>query len=280
MKDSVCYSANDEPFVLQGDLSEHELPRVWWCLSGPLTFLPIHAAGLYGANASPGQKLSDFVVSSYTPTLSSLITGSRQTAPPNQQVLAVALPLESKLSGARKELDLIKNRVGPSHVKLLLESAATIGNVTAGMKESSFVHFACHGVQHPTRPIESALLLAGDSRLTLSHISRISLPNAQLAFLSACQTATGDEKLAQEAVHLAAGMLSAGYRGVIATMWSIADSDAPAIADEVYAELFKDSKLDASRAAYALHKAVKKLVDDSNGTKSFLAWVPFIHMGI
>jgi CHAT domain-containing protein len=94
---------------------------------------------------------------------------------------------------------------------------------------------------------------------------------------------TGDDpgsETAGEAVHLAAGMLSAGYQGVIATMWSIKDSDAPLFADEFYAELFKDSKPDVARAAYALHKAVKKLVEDSNGTKSFLARVPFIHVGI
>jgi CHAT domain-containing protein len=255
---------------------------MWWFLTGPLTFLPIHAAGLYGAKSFPGSRLSDFVVSSYTPTFSSLVTTSCPVTAPNHQVLAVALPFTSRppLPGTRKELDHIANRVGPSHIKRLFESAATVEGVTAGMKESSFVHFACHGVQHSSNPTESALILAKQSRLTLSHITRLSLPNAQLAFLSACQTATGDEKLVQEAVHLAAGMLSAGYRGVIATMWSIRDSVAPLVADEVYAKLFKDSNPDPTRAAYALHEAVKKLVEGSNGKKSFLEWVPFIHMGI
>ncbi|KAJ6487356.1 hypothetical protein DFH09DRAFT_841575, partial [Mycena vulgaris] len=41
--------------------------------------------------------------------------------------------------------------------------------------------------------------------------------------LSACQTARGAKGLQEESVHLAAGMLLAGYRGVIATMWSIMD---------------------------------------------------------
>ncbi|KAI0082963.1 hypothetical protein BDY19DRAFT_981531, partial [Irpex rosettiformis] len=53
------------------------------------------------------------------------------------------------------------------------------------------------------------------------------LPNADLAVLSACQTATGDEKLSEEAVHLAAGMLNIGYKSVIGTMWSISDYIAP-----------------------------------------------------
>jgi CHAT domain-containing protein len=196
----------------------------------------------------------------------------------NLQVLAVALPVESRLPGARQELDYIVNRVGTSNVKKLVESAATLENV---MEECSFVHFACHGVQDATNPNESALLLANSSRLTLSLLHRLSLPHARLAkFLSACQTAAGDETLVQESVHLAAGMLSVGYRGVIATMWSIMDSDAPLVADQIYAQLFEDSEPDPTQAARALNKAVKMLMKDSNGTKSFLEWMPFIHIGI
>jgi CHAT domain-containing protein len=48
-----------------------------------------------------------------------------------------------------------------------------------------------------------------------------SLESAQLAYPSACHTSAGDEKLSEEAVHLAAGMMAAGYRGVLATMWEI-----------------------------------------------------------
>ena len=52
-------------------------------------------------------------------------------------------------------------------------------------------------------------------------------------------------------------------------MWSIMDSDAPLVADEVYAQLFKYSEPDPTQAAHALHHAVKKLIEDSIGTKSF-----------
>ena len=273
-------SSADVPSILQGQQSEDETVRVWWCTTGFLTFLPIHAAGIYGEKAFTGSKLSDFVVSSYTPTLSSLIADAYPATLPNRQVLAVALPVESGLPGTGRELDCIANRVGSSNVKKLVESEATLENVIAGLKESSFVHFACHGVQDATNPNESALLLAESSRLTISRLNGLSLPHAQLAFLSACQTATGDETLVQEAVHLAAGMLSAGYRGVIATMWSIMDSDAPLVADEVYAQLFKDLDPDPTQAARTLHNAIKKLIKDSNVTKSFLEWVPFIHIGI
>jgi CHAT domain-containing protein len=105
---------------------------------------------------------------------------------------------------------------------------------------------------------------------------------AALAFLSACETAMGDDILPEEAVHLAAGMLAIGYRSVIGTMWSIRDGDAPLVADEVYAQLARHDKApedDArSRVAYALHKAVGRLREEV-GETDFLSWIPFVHFG-
>jgi hypothetical protein len=63
-------------------------------------------------------------------------------------------------------------------------------------------------------------------------------------------------------------------------MWSINDDDGPQVADDVYAHLFKDSHPDATQAAYALHGAVQKLHQKSEGKKSFFSWVPFIHIGV
>ncbi|KDQ54443.1 hypothetical protein JAAARDRAFT_135615, partial [Jaapia argillacea MUCL 33604] len=75
---------------------------------------------------------------------------------------------------------------------------------------------------------------------------------------------------------LAAGMLLAGYRGVIATMWTIGDTDAPRIADGVYSHILKAGKPDYTQAAFALHQAVQRLRLQG---ASFLSWVPYIHIG-
>jgi CHAT domain-containing protein len=45
------------------------------------------------------------------------------------------------------------------------------------------------------------------------------LKRASLAFLSACQTAKGDQNQPDQAVHLAASFLFCGFKSVIATMW-------------------------------------------------------------
>ena len=60
------------------------------------------------------------------------------------------------------------------------------------------------------------------------------IPHADHAFLSACQTGTGDRKLSDEVAHIAAGMLAVGYQGVVATMWSISDAHGPEITQGFY----------------------------------------------
>ncbi|KAJ7144251.1 TPR-like protein [Mycena epipterygia] len=262
-----------------------DLGRIWWCPTGPLAFLPIHAAGLYGEEQAFGSKLSDFLISSYTPSLSALIQGFRPQSElqADLQLLAVTQPSaygQGHIPGTQEEIKSIEQHAkGKVPILWLDQDMATIENVQKGMKDSRWVHFACHGVQS-TSPTESALLLAGSSRLTLSNIIQLSLPNADLAFLSACQTATGSQELQDESVHLAAGMLLAGYRGVIGTMWSIMDNDAPQVANDVYAHLLETSPPDPTRAAQALHLAVQKLREQPGAKKSFLHWVPFIHFGV
>ncbi|KAF7366233.1 hypothetical protein MVEN_00500600 [Mycena venus] len=262
-----------------------DLGRIWWCPTGPLAFLPIHAAGLYGKDQAFGTKLSDFMISSYTPSLTALIQGHRPQfeSQTGLQLLAITQPLadgQSYIPGTQEEIKCIKQHAkGKVPVLWLDRDMATIKEVQKGIKESRWVHFACHGVQS-TSPTESSLLLAGSSRLTLSNIIELSLPNADLAFLSACQTATGSQQLQDESVHLAAGMLLAGYRGVIGTMWSIMDNDAPQVAGDVYAHLLEALPPDSTRAAEALHLAVRKLREQPGAKKSFLHWVPFIHFGV
>ncbi|KAJ7934314.1 CHAT domain-containing protein [Mycena leptocephala] len=211
--------------------ASEDLGRIWWCPTGPLAFLPIHPAGLYSKDQAFGSKLSDFLISSYTLSLTALIQGyhPQSESQARLQLLAVTQPSaegQSYIPGTHEEIKAIKHHAkGKVPVLRLDRHMATIEEVQKGMKESRWVHFACHGVQS-TSPTESALLLAGSSRLTLSNIIQLSLPNADLAFLSACQTATGSQQLQDESVHLTAGMLLAGYRGVIGTMWSIMDHDA------------------------------------------------------
>src|SRR5690242_8115614 len=98
----------------------------------------------------------------------------------------------------------------------------------------------------------------------LKTIIQNDLQHLELAFLSACQTraSSGDEKLSEEAVHLAAGVSTAGYRGVVATMWSISDRYAPEIAQGFYQTMIGlglgsvPGMVQGCGAAEALHRVV------------------------
>jgi len=218
------------------------------------------------------------VISSYTPTLTAILDPSTPKVENNFTILTVAQPSTPNAAPIPKTEDEVKlvQKLASSVKKVnLIDEEATVARVLQAMRDADWIHMACHGKQETGEPMKSGLLLH-DKILELSEIVRHALPRADFAFLSACQTAVGDERIADESVHLAAGMFMAGYRGVIATMWSIRDQDAPQVAEDVYKRILKDGKPNRKEAAHALHDAVKRLRDSGAG---FMAWVPFIHLG-
>jgi CHAT domain-containing protein len=202
-------------------------PRLWWCATGPFAFLPIHAAGIYDTDGSHGTDcVSDYVVSSYTPTLAALLDPPAHVATSFKMTAVIEpnVPHCSPLPGTEAELAKIENRV-PSQWLTSLRSTTGL-KVAENLQESLLVHFACHGIQDSQNPLNSGLMLS-DGRLKISRIMhRLEKDGADkmkntmsLAFLSACETAKGDGKTPDEAMHLAATLLFAGFRGVVATMW-------------------------------------------------------------
>ncbi|KAG8790730.1 hypothetical protein FRC12_011175 [Ceratobasidium sp. 428] len=258
-------------------LPPEDLPHITWCTTGPLSFLPLHAAGDY---TQPLCSLSDYCVSSYTPTLSALLASPNDPSTFSGIALVsqASTPGFSPLSGTIKELDTIAKHTKTMHTTRLDGEHATCGSVLTAIEQYSWVHLACHAIQNATNPTKSAFHLH-DGPLDLGAISRKQLKRADLAFLSACQTATGDTDLSEEAVHLAAGMIFAGYRTVIATMWPIHDKDAPLVADWFYEYMLRDGLPGRGRAARALHYAVGRLKQQV-GIDAYVRWAPFIHMGI
>ncbi|KAI0084232.1 CHAT domain-containing protein [Irpex rosettiformis] len=267
--------------------SSATLPHVTWCPTGPLAFLPLHAAGIYperkGTNTL-SQTVADIAISSYTPTLKALLKPrTRLTASYTEypKVLVVSQPDTpncASIPETRTEAGIVMSLIEDSTP--LDDTEGTIQSVLEGMATHDWVHLACHGVQNHTDPMSSAFALY-DGRLTLSSLMSQHLPNADLAVLSACQTATGDEKLSEEAVHLAAGMLNAGYKSVIGTMWSISDYIAPEVMRVFYTVMAEQVKAGGElHPAYALHEAMKALHNKPGGVDDFIRWVPFVHFGL
>jgi hypothetical protein len=263
---------------------EDAWPHVWWCPTGPLTMLPIHAAGRHNRTGSPDSgptdTVADRVVSSYTPTLTALQRTRDRAETDPARLLTVGMPItpgQAPLPAVIDEVAVLAHHFppGPSHDQLI-ERQATRVNVLAAIADHSWIHLACHAGQHPSNPTRTAFAL-WDGPLTISDLAAQRAVRAELAFLSACQTATGSVRLLDEAMHLAAAMQLLGYRHVIATMWTIADPPAPMIADTVYTALTNSGNPDATCAAEAIHHAVQLLRrhDPANP----LLWAPYVHFG-
>ncbi|KAF8171572.1 CHAT domain-containing protein [Mycena galopus ATCC 62051] len=262
--------------------------RLWWCPTGPFVFLPIHAAGIYEANST--DHVSQYVISSYTPTLTALLNSPSHMAA-SFKMLAVAEPNApgySPLPGTEEEVRRIRDRVPGAWFNSMSHRPAN--DIAVHLQDSSLVHFACHGIQDENDPLNSGLMFS-DKCLKVSEIMQKKNNDPRkramsLSFLSACETAKGDHQTPDEALHLAASLMFAGFSGVVATMWNIDDSDGPKVADEFYKRLFDGCKPDSTppvlpdlaMAAEALHFAVNKLREEP-GT-SFRRWVPFVHYGV
>ncbi|TEB20421.1 hypothetical protein FA13DRAFT_1696747 [Coprinellus micaceus] len=269
--------------------SEMPPPRVWWCPTGPLMFLPIHAAGVY--EGAETECTLDYVVSSYTPSLGALASRLANNRPIDEGISGIFLTSQPKapgtvtISGTTEEVNSIHamGLAAGVRVSKLEGDSLTVDGCLQNMEEFSSLHLACHAFQHAEDPLRSRFRFH-NGFLELDQIIQRNLKNADLAFLSACQTSAGHKSLSDEAVHLAAGMLAAGYRRVVATMWTISDRYAPAVAKDFYQYLWSHRKegsgsgFDGSLSAQALHHSLQQLrerLDDSE--QSLLTWAAYVH---
>jgi hypothetical protein len=250
-------------------------PRVWWCPTGLLTLLPLHAAGDRG---TAGAAVLDRVVSSYTPTLRTLAEARDDAAAAGSgRMLFVGMPRtpgRSDLPNVRVEEELVK-RLFTDRCTFLVGSDATRDTVLEKLPEHGWVHFACHGEQNLGDPSHGGLIV-DDGPLTVGDLASRRY-RGEFAYLSGCKTAVGGVDLPDEAITLASALRFTGYRHVIATLWSVWDAEAAQVAEDVYAALTRDGEPRATNAALALHRAVRRL------RGRFLArpsvWTPFAHVG-
>jgi tetratricopeptide (TPR) repeat protein len=303
-----CWQAITEP-VLTALSHTHtprekieDWPRVWWCPTGPATVLPLHAAGRHprtvaqykamGEKAAVADTVAGRVISSYTPTLGTLAQARARLTPCRVRQLAVGVPNPptyatgaSPLPAVTAELQALASHLPePECATHLLGPAATRQAVLAALPDHSWLHLSCHGLQHPADASRSAFLL-DDQPLTLADLSTHHLREVDLAYLAACQTATGDLSLLDEALHLASALQMVGYRHVLATLWNISDTAAPGLADVTYTHLLhpdpdfpsSSDQPQANRAPYALHRAVTHLRQTRPDKP--LVWAPYIHLG-
>lgn len=210
-----------------------ERPRIWWCCQGEFSFLPIHAAGIYSGSSSIC--LSDFFISSYTPSLTALLDARERPIPSDIKILAASQTKAgggwSRLPQVKSELEEIVRVVPSTHLifpgdttEIDLEGEHTsVESVLRKLPEASVLHLACHGTQNPTDPLSSGFALDRSEEkkklLTIEELMKYRLPNAHTAILSACHTASNDSEQPNELLSLSSALMHLGFSNILATKW-------------------------------------------------------------
>ncbi|WP_158852130.1 CHAT domain-containing protein [Saccharothrix deserti] len=247
-------------------LPDNPSQRVWWCPTGSLAFLPLHAAG------RDGHGVLDRVVSSGTSTIRALLHARRAGTSPGTDTLVVAVPRAEgvpPLPGVEREVALLEDILPATTVLRDARRAEVLAQIT----RYGWAHFACHAFTDTAHPSESRLLLADEAPLTVTDIARLRL-DADLAHLSACSTATVGSVLPDEAIHLASAFQLAGYRHVVATLWPVRDAFTSRFARDFYAVVTEHG---ADSAATAVHLATRRLRDRLPDHPEI--WAAHIHTG-
>ena len=270
-------------------------PRLWWVPVGEMALLPLHAAGYHNdvgktaCGEPPGTcAVLDRAISSYTPTIRALqyARQNHRTIPSGKRpdgALVVAMPETPgapALPGTQAEADLLARLLPASSV--LTGAGATRQAVLAALPNHRIAHMSCHGLSDRGNPASSRLLLHDHaaSPLTVKSISNLRLTDAELAFLSACNTSDTSRALVNEAVHITAAFQLAGYQNVIGTLWPVLDDVATLVTNDFYTRLTNNGThmMQQIEAAQILHNTVRELRKRYPNDPA--AWAGFVHAGI
>ncbi|KAG0702792.1 CHAT domain-containing protein, partial [Suillus ampliporus] len=170
---------------------------IWWCPSAEFTLLPLHAAGPYEPKS---HNVAHFYISSYTPTVTTLIRARQQVS--RDASAQHFVPIGKELRCVAAELDVVAQRVAPFlPFTALAGSDATVQGAFDAISQKQWLHLACHGMPNRQQPLESSFAMH-DGPLKIRDIIRTHLHDAEFASLSACHTTVGDKSSPDEAIHL------------------------------------------------------------------------------
>ncbi|MFN6571882.1 CHAT domain-containing protein [Dendronalium sp. ChiSLP03b] len=261
---------------IESDLATSKVNTLVFVLDGALRNIPL--AALYD-----GQ---NYLVEKYAVALSLglQLLAPKPLAQEPLKVLAAGLvqpppefPTFPPLPGIKLEFDFIA-QTGVSTTKLL-DKDFTSKTLEKNVNTAPFnvLHLATHG-QFSSRP-EDTFILATDGSINvlefdnlLRRQSETRTQTLELLVLSACQTATGDNRAT---LGLAGAAIKAGARSTVASLWHINDKSTAILIGEFYRELV-DAKV---TKAEALRRAQVKLLTDYPNYSRPGYWAPYVLVG-
>ncbi|HEX8845557.1 MAG TPA: CHAT domain-containing protein [Pyrinomonadaceae bacterium] len=193
------------------------------------------------------------------------------------------LPL-SPLPEAEREVRGLGEIYGPRTSKVLTGMAAQEETVKAEAGKYQILHFATHGTLDNDNPLYSRLLLASstsaeDGFLEAREIMKLKL-RADLAVLSACQTARGHVSAGEGLIGISWALFVAGTPTTVASQWKVDSASTARLMLDFHRYLTARQSQDRSgtNKAEALRRAALKLLSDPKYKHPFY-WAGFIVVG-
>ena len=187
------------------------------------------------------------------------------------------------LPEAETEVRTIAKKYG-AEAKVLIGREASEESFKALAPTFARIHLATHGVLDNRQPLYSHLLLTktkddpeNDGLLEAREIMNMGL-RADLAVLSACETANGRIREGEGVVGMSWAFFVAGTQSMLVSQWKVNSSSTSQLMMGFYQALESSNKLSKSKKAEALQAAAVKLLKDRQYRHPFY-WAGFVLIG-
>jgi len=186
------------------------------------------------------------------------------------------------LPQAEQEVKAIGEIYGAQESTILIGTAAREETFKATASKYPVLHFAAHGVLDDMNPLYSRLLLATESDsedgfLEAREIMKLDL-HADLAVLSACQTARGQVGSGEGLIGMSWALFIAGTSTTVASQWKVDSASTARLMIDLHRNLQSEKAPLRTGTAEALRKAAIKLMADSKYRHPFF-WSGFVVVG-
>ena len=188
------------------------------------------------------------------------------------------------LPEAEAEVSSISKTFGPVGNRVLIGREASEKIFKALAPTYATIHLATHGVIDNRQPLYSHLLLAkteGDSEndglLEAREIMNMKLI-ADLAVLSACETANGRISPGEGVIGTSWAFFVAGTRSMLVSQWKVNSASTSELMTKFYQALEAKRTIPVANKAKALQEATRRLMKDDHYRHPFY-WAGFVFVG-
>jgi len=188
------------------------------------------------------------------------------------------------LPEAEQEVKALGRLYGPTRSKVYIGAEAREDRVKAEATQARILHFATHGTLNNASPMYSNLALAAsgpdqDGLLEAWELMQLDL-HAELAVLSACETARGRVGAGEGMIGFSWAMFIAGVPSIIVSQWKIESASTRDLMVNFHRTLLTEQGTEKRNTAKAeaLRQAALKLLKNPETSHPFY-WAGFILVG-